>query len=89
VRGALFAIALVALGSVLVALPTFFEIPLALVLLQMGAAPGAALAVLIAGPVVNLPSLFVLGRETRPRIALALAGGVWLVATLFGLLAAI
>ena len=83
--GAVAAIGLVALGSVLVALPTFFEIPIALVMLQMGAAPGAALAVLIAGPVVNLPSLFVLGRETRPRVALAVAAGVWLVATGAGL----
>ncbi|MBV9945417.1 MAG: hypothetical protein JOZ69_01045, partial [Myxococcales bacterium] len=73
----------------LVALPTFFEIPIALVMLQMGASPGAALAVLVAGPVVNLPSLFVLGRETSPRVALALAAGVWAIATASGLLAVV
>lgn len=77
-------VALVALAAVLVALPTFFEIPIALLLLDLGL-PGAALAVLVAGPVVNLPSLLVVARETRPRVALALAAGVWGVATLAGL----
>ena len=84
--GVVAGIALVALVAVLVALPTFFEIPIALLLLSAGAPQGAALAVLIAGPVVNLPSLLVLGRETRPRLALALAVGVWAVATLAGVI---
>lgn len=83
--GVVVAVALVALVGVLVALPTFFEIPLALVLLQLGAPIGAAAALLIAGPIVNLPSLFVLARETRPRVAVALGAGVWLASTLAGL----
>jgi hypothetical protein len=74
------AVALVAVLSVLVALPTFFEIPLALVLLKLGAPEGAALALLVAGPIINLPSLFVLARETRPRMAAALGVGVALLA---------
>jgi uncharacterized membrane protein YraQ (UPF0718 family) len=84
--GAVFGIAGVALVSVLVALPTFFEIPLALLLLQAGAPAGAAVALLIAGPIVNLPSLLVVGRETHPRVAAALALAVFTVATSAGVL---
>jgi uncharacterized membrane protein YraQ (UPF0718 family) len=83
--GVVGSIALVALFGVVVALPTFFEIPLALVLLQLGAPPGAAVALVVAGPIVNLPSLLVLARETRPRVAFAVGGGVWLVAVVAGL----
>jgi uncharacterized membrane protein YraQ (UPF0718 family) len=83
--GAMVAVPLVALISVVVALPTFFEIPIALVMMQLGAPPGVALAVLVAGPIVNLPSLLVLGRETSPRLAALLAGGVWGVASLGGI----
>lgn len=83
--GALTGVALVALAAVLVALPTFFEIPIGLLLLHAGL-PGAALAVLVAGPIVNLPSLLVLGRETRPRLALALGASVAIIATAGGLL---
>ena len=79
VGGTFVVVALTAAVAVLVALPTFFEIPLAIVFLSVGA-PGAAAAMLVAGPLVNLPSLFILGRETRPQVALALAVGVWLVA---------
>src|SRR6267143_7299248 len=50
------AIAVVAAVAVPLALPTFFEIPLALILLSSGAPVGAAVALLIAGPSVNLPS---------------------------------
>jgi uncharacterized protein len=82
--GVVTTVAVVALLGVLVALPTFFEIPLAMVLLQLGAPAGAAAALIVAGPIVNLPSLLVLGRETRPRVALALGAGVWLAATLAG-----
>jgi uncharacterized membrane protein YraQ (UPF0718 family) len=84
--GALVAVPIVALVSVPVALPTFFEIPIALVMTQLGAPPGVALAVLVAGPIVNLPSLLVLGRETSPRLAGLLAGGVWGIASLGGIL---
>jgi uncharacterized membrane protein YraQ (UPF0718 family) len=83
--GTVVAIAVVALVGVLVALPTFFEIPVALLLLASGAPLGVAVAFVVAGPIVNMPSLFVLARESRPRVALALAAGVWLVATAAGL----
>ena len=84
--GVVVTVAAVALVAVLVALPTFFEIPIALLLLSAGGPAGGALAVLVAGPVVNLPSLLVLGRETRPAIAATLGLAVWAVATLAGIL---
>jgi len=87
--GAALAVVGVALLSTAVALPTFFEIPIALLLLQLGAPPGAAAALLIAGPIVNLPSLFVLARESRVRVAASLATGVLLIAVLGGLAASL
>jgi uncharacterized membrane protein YraQ (UPF0718 family) len=83
--GTVVAISVVALVGVLVALPTFFEIPVALLLLASGAPLGVAVAFVVAGPIVNMPSLFVLARESRPRVAVTLAAGVWLVATAAGL----
>jgi len=40
---------------------------------------------LVAGPIVNLPSLMILGRQTRPKVAAGLAAGVWLIAVVAGL----
>lgn len=72
---------ILSLGVVFVSLPTFFEIPLALLAVHADA-PGVATAILIAGPIVNLPSLLIVGREVGRRAALVLAGGVWLTASL-------
>jgi uncharacterized protein len=80
------AVLVTAFIGTLVALPTFLEIPLALSLLAAGAPAGAAMALLIAGPVVNLPSLLVLGREVSPRAAVSVFLGVWCIASLFGLI---
>lgn len=82
--GALVATVAVGLLAVLIALPTFFEIPLAMLLLGADQ-PGAAAAMLLAGPIVNLPSLFVLARETNAKVSVALGGGIWLVAVACGL----
>ncbi len=82
--GALLAIVPMSGVAVLVALPTFFEIPLAMLLLQLGA-PGAAVAMLVAGPAINLPSLLVLARETNPKVAASVAVGVWALAVLAGM----
>jgi uncharacterized membrane protein YraQ (UPF0718 family) len=81
------AVVVVALVATLVALPTFFEIPIGLLLLSMGAPVPVVVAFVVAGPAVNLPSLLVLARETGLRVALALGAGVWLIATAAGLLA--
>lgn len=77
---------LAALLSVPIALPTFAEIPLALGLIAVGAPAGAALALLIAGPAINLPSLFTLRRMTNTRYAVAIGTGTFLVAATAGLL---
>jgi hypothetical protein len=80
-------IVLVALVGVPLALPTFGEIPLALLLLAAGAPTGAAAALLIAGPSVNLPSLLSLGKATSWRVALATAATVFGTAVAVGLVA--
>lgn len=79
-------IAVVAAFAVPLALPTFFEIPLALILLASGAPAGAAVAMLIAGPSVNLPSLFTIMRSTNWKIAALVAASVWTLATAGGIL---
>jgi uncharacterized protein len=74
-----------ALLATLVALPSFLEIPLALSLLASGAPAGAAMALLVAGPIVNLPSLLVLAREVNRRVAVSVFLSVWFLASLVGL----
>ena len=78
--------AILATASIAVpwALPTFFEIPLALGLLAAGAPVGAAAALLFAGPAINLPSLLALGKSTNWKVAAALAVFVWVVAVVGG-----
>jgi hypothetical protein len=83
-KGAVVAVLGVTLLATLVALPTFLEIPIALTLFAVGA-PGPALGVLIAGPIVNLPSLFVLARETSVHVSISLFLAVWLVASASGI----
>jgi uncharacterized protein len=78
-------IVLVSLISVLLAMPTFFEIPLALMMLAAGLPEGAAVAVLIAGPITNLPSLFTIGRSTGWKVPLTVAAIIWLIALGAGL----
>jgi uncharacterized membrane protein YraQ (UPF0718 family) len=73
----------IALIAVPLAMPTFFEIPLALILLSAGAPPTAALAMLIAGPAINLPSLLTIGYATNWKVAGTVALSVFLLA-LFG-----
>ena len=67
------------------ALPTFFEIPLAVALLAAGAPAGAAAALLFAGPVVNLPSLLTVGQVAGWKATVLIASMVWLVAVAGGL----
>ena len=72
----LLAITVVAAVAVPLALPTFFEIPLALILLGSGAPAGAAVALLIAGPSVNLPSLLTIMRSTNWKVAAMVAASI-------------
>ncbi|HEY8226286.1 MAG TPA: permease [Pyrinomonadaceae bacterium] len=80
----LLAIMIVAAFAVPLALPTFFEIPLALILIASGAPPGAAVALLIAGPAVNLPSLFTIMRSTNWKVAALVAASMWILAVAAG-----
>jgi uncharacterized membrane protein YraQ (UPF0718 family) len=75
------ALAFAALGITLIALPTYFEIPLALLAMHAGGS-GLAAAVLIAGPAVNLPSLLTLWRQVSARTAVVIGFGVCVSATL-------
>jgi uncharacterized protein len=83
--GGTVAIALVALCAVPLALPSFLEIPLAFSILGAGAPLGAAAVVLFAGPIVNLPSLLVVGRSAGWKVSALLASSVWVIAFLGGL----
>jgi uncharacterized protein len=82
----LLAIPLMSAFAVLLTLPTFFEIPLALSLLAAGAPAGVAAALLFAGPAINLPSLLVIGRHSSWKTAVILALLVWAIALIGGLL---
>jgi uncharacterized protein len=83
--GRIVVIAVIAMIAVPLALPSFFEIPLASSILAAGAPVGAAAAVLFAGPIVNLPSLLVVGRSAGWRASALLASSIWLIAFLGGL----
>jgi uncharacterized protein len=76
----------VATGALLLTLPSFFEIPLALSLLAAGASAGTAVAVLIAGPAINLASLLVIARYSHWKVAALTAAAVWVTAVAGGLL---
>lgn len=78
-------IAVTAAIAIPIALPTFFEIPLAVTLLTVGAPPGAAAALLFAGPAVNLASLLTVGHMAGWRAVWIVAAMVWLVAVIGGL----
>lgn len=81
------AVAFVALIATPLALPTFFEVPLALALLGAGVPSGAAISVLFAGPAVNLASLLTIGHASSWKVSLVTATLVWTLAVVGGLIA--
>lgn len=83
------AIMLVALIAVPLAMPTFFEIPLALLVVTAGMPLGAGVAILIAGPATNLPSLFTVARSTGWKVPALVAASVWMLAVLGGVLSSL
>jgi uncharacterized membrane protein YraQ (UPF0718 family) len=85
--GRIAAIALTSVIAVPIAVPTFFEIPLALTLVSAGAPDGVAAAVLFAAPAINLPSLLTIGRATSWRLAGLTALAILVLACVGGLLA--
>jgi uncharacterized membrane protein YraQ (UPF0718 family) len=79
-------IVVIAFFGVLLTLPSFFEIPLALSFLAAGGPAGAAAALLFAGPAINIPSLLVIGRSAGWRLAASVALVVWCIGAVGGLL---
>jgi uncharacterized protein len=77
--GAILTTLCIAVAAVPLALPTFAEIPIALALVEAGAPEGAVLAILVAGPVINLPSLLTIRKVVSARAALATAAAVFIV----------
>lgn len=73
----IFAIMVLALVAVPLAMPTFFELPLALMAVAAGLPAGAAVAILIAGPTTNLPSLFTVARSAGWKVSAFVALMVW------------
>ncbi len=84
--GTIAAVLLTATVAVPLALPTFLEIPLALGLLAAGFPAGAAIALLVAGPAINLPSLLSVARVSGWKVAASVAAMVWVFAVCGGLL---
>jgi uncharacterized membrane protein YraQ (UPF0718 family) len=80
------AIVIITSFALILTLPSFFEIPLALSVLAVGGPAGAAAALLFAGPAINLPSLLVIGRYSSWKVAATLALLVWIIAAAGGLL---
>ena len=74
------AVVVTTLIAIPIALPTFFEIPIALALLGAGGPPAVAAVVLFAGPAINLPSLLTIGRAATWTVAAAAAIGVAVIA---------
>jgi uncharacterized membrane protein YraQ (UPF0718 family) len=74
----------VAAGALLLTLPSFFEVPLALWPLAAGASTGTALAARTAGPAVTLASLPVISRYTHWKVAAVVRAAVWVIAVAGG-----
>jgi uncharacterized protein len=79
-------VGIAAFTAVPIALPTFFEIPLALSLSGPSVPAGVATAILFAGPAINLPSLITIGRSSHWSISAGLAVAIGLLAWLGGVL---
>ncbi len=71
--------------ALLLTLPNFFEIPLALWALAAGLPTGVAAVILFAGPAVNMPSLLTVGANSSWRTAVLVGAIVLLIATAGGL----
>ena len=85
--GTIASIVVIALIAVPLALPTFFEIPLALILISAGAPLAAVVPLLIAGPAVNLPSLFTIARTSSWKVAGTVAATIFVIAVAGGAVA--
>lgn len=66
--------------------PTLVEVPFVRALLEMGMGTGPALAFLLTGPALSLPSMLGVGRVVSWKIVLSYAFFMWIVGTLGGLI---
>jgi len=81
------ALILIALAGTLFVIPTAGEVAIVQALLAVGLAIGPAAALLITLPIISLPSLSMLRTAAPTRALLAIAGGVWALGIVAGLLA--
>ncbi len=85
------AIAVASLAGILMYFATLTEIPITQGLMSVGMGPGAALALLLAGPALSLPSLLVLrgvmGMAKTIAFAAIVAAVAFLAGTIFSLIA--
>ncbi|MDD5633753.1 MAG: permease [Candidatus Omnitrophica bacterium] len=65
--------------------PTLVEVPLIRGLLESGMGTGAALAFLLTGPALSLPSILGVCKIVKPRVPLVYATLMWIFGTLAGL----
>jgi len=66
--------------------PTLVEVPLIRGLLESGMGTGAALAFLLTGPALSLPSILGVCKIVKPRVPLVYATLMWIFGTLAGLI---
>lgn len=65
--------------------PTLVEVPLVRGLLESGMGTGAALAFLLTGPALSLPSILGVCKIIKPRVPLVYATLMWICGTIAGL----
>ena len=83
--GGLTAIAVVALFGTLIAIPTMFEIPLALGFMFLGMGAGPAAALLVTAPSVSIVSFFMLRKDIGKLPPILLMAATFLMGTAVGL----
>jgi len=66
--------------------PTLVEVPLVRGLLESGMGTGAALAFLLTGPALSLPSILGVCKIVKPRVPLVYAAIMWVFGTVAGLI---
>ncbi|CAN5259110.1 hypothetical protein BH20GEM2_BH20GEM2_00230 [soil metagenome] len=84
--GGLAAIVVVALFGTLIAIPTMFEIPLALGFMFLGMGAGPAAALLVTAPSVSIVSFFMLRKDVGTLPPVLLMAATFLMGTAIGLI---
>jgi len=66
--------------------PTLVEVPLVRGLLESGMGTGAAMAFLLTGPALSLPSILGVCKIVKPRVPAVYATLMWICGTIAGLI---